>query len=105
MNQYRVLGTCVLIILLNNAVGAQSATVWDPKFYPYCAELGVPGLEPRSFPDQVRMFKEAGFDGIGFFPIWIGGEMDRNLKTADEAGMPVYMFGLIVNLKADEPYD
>lgn len=104
MNRHWVISTCLVLALLGNSVRGQSAR-WDPEFYPYCVEMGVPGVEPRAFPEQVRMLEELGFDGVGCFPVWLGDDMEKNLKIADDAGMKVFMFGSILTLNAKNAYD
>jgi len=97
---YRVLGVYVSVLLLAGAVTGQCAD-WDPKFYAYCMEMGAPGVKAHSFPEQVKMLKEAGYDGAGY-GIWLGEEMDRNLKVLDDAGLQGFMFWTSVNLKAEQ---
>ncbi len=97
---HRVFGLYLAVVFLAGAVAGQCAS-WDPKFYAYCVEMGVPGVKAHSFPEQVGMLKDAGFDGCGY-AIWLGEEMDKNLKIIDDAGLQGYIFWVSVNLKAEQ---
>jgi len=100
MNTYRVLGICLSILISATVVRAQS-TAWKPEFYTYCVEIGAPGVKPHSFPEQVKMLKEIGFDGTGY-AIWLSDDMEKNLKILDDAGLQIYMFWISVNLNAEK---
>lgn len=104
MNRYSIVGLCLLLPILLDSVQGQSFG-WEPKFYPYCVEMGVSGVKSHSFPEHIQMFKEIGFDGAGCFPMWLGADMEKNLKIVDDAGMQVYMFGYPLSLKAENVYD
>lgn len=99
MNANRIIGICLWALVWVVADTGQCAG-WDPKFYAYCVEVGVSGIKPHSFPEQVKMLKEAGYDGCGY-AVWLGDEMERNLKILDDAGLQSFMFWVSVNLKAE----
>ncbi|MDD4868968.1 MAG: TIM barrel protein [Kiritimatiellae bacterium] len=100
MNTYRIIGIYLLILILTGPVEVYSAG-WDPNFYAYCVEVGVPGVKPHSFPDQVKLLKEIGFDGTGY-AIRLGDDMEKNLKILDDAGVHGYIFWASINLKAEK---
>ena len=98
MNMMRV---CVVIVGMILAGQMEVRAGWDPKFYAYCVEVGVPGLKPHALPEQAKLLKEIGFDGAGY-AVWLGDEMEKNLKLLDDNGLQVYMFWTSVNLKAEQ---
>jgi hypothetical protein len=51
----------------------------------------------RSIPEQARMLHELGFDGAGY-ELWLGDDLDKNLRTLDEADLKVYLFWIVVHL-------
>jgi len=78
-------------------------TAWAPKFYGFCVDTH--DAKHRSIPQQARMLRELGFDGVGY-PLWLDENLDKNLRTLDEAGLEVYLLHTVVNLKPDaQPYD
>ena len=52
------------------------------------------------------MLKEIGFDGAGY-ALWLGDDVEKNLKIADEAGVKLHLFWAYVNLNPEKgkPYD
>jgi len=76
---------------------------WAPKLYAFCVE--TPHPKPRSLPEQAKMLRELGFDGVAH-PLWLDENLDKNLRTLDEAGLKVYMLYLTVNVNPKaQPYD
>jgi len=73
---------------------AQAA--WAPKLYGLCMETH--DAKRRSIPEQVRMLRELGFDGAGY-PLWLDENLDKNLRTLDEAGLHVYLLYTSVDVK------
>jgi sugar phosphate isomerase/epimerase len=85
--------------------GQPVAAEWTPAFYPFCVELGVPGVKPRSLADQVQLFRQLGFDGAGD-ELWLDDQLEKNLQTFDQAGLKVYLLYTSINLaRPDRPYD
>lgn len=66
-----------------------------PKLYGFCMELH--DSQKRTLPQQAKMLKELGFDGVGY-PLWIGESLEKNLKTLDDAGLEVYQLYTRVSL-------
>jgi sugar phosphate isomerase/epimerase len=59
--------------------------------------MDVADSKHRSLPEQARMLRELGFDGAAY-GLWVGEDLERNLRTLDEAGLQVYMFETRINL-------
>ena len=76
---------------------------WAPQFYAYC--MDVADAKKRPLPEQVKMLRELGFDGVGY-PLWLGDELDKNLKVVDQAGLKLYIVwtGLDIGGK-NRPFD
>jgi sugar phosphate isomerase/epimerase len=68
---------------------------WAPKLYGFCMDAA--DSRHRSLPEQARMLHELGFDGAGY-ELWLGDELDKNLRTLDEADLKVYLFWIVVHL-------
>ncbi len=76
---------------------------WTPKFYGFCMDTA--DTRRRSIPQQAEMLRNLGFDGAGY-PLWFDQNLDKNLKTLDEAGLKVYLLYTSVNVKSkDAPFD
>ncbi len=76
---------------------------WPPRLYGFCMDL--PAVPNPSIPDQARQLKELGFDGVGY-PLWFGEELDKNLRTLDEAGLELDLVYTAVTLDPQKPaYD
>ena len=85
------------------AAAKQAGSAWAPKLYGFCMEM--PAVKNPSIPDQAQMLRELGFDGVGY-PLWLDEDLDKNLKTLDEAGLDVYLMYATVNVNPDKPpYD
>ena len=98
-----LLPTVVLSVSLAAVLGrAEPPASWPPKLYAFCVE--VPSPKPRPLPDQAKMLHELGFDGAGY-PLWLDDQLEKNLKTLDQAGLKVYMLHTSIDLKAARPYD
>lgn len=103
------IGLCCLSSIVSAEEKSPTATQGNPActtpFYPFCVEVGVPGVQPRPLAEQAQLIKRLGFDGAGY-PLWFGEELDRNLQILDEAGLQVYLLHTSVNLKdTARPYD
>ena len=76
---------------------------WAPKLYGFCMEMH--DAKRRSIPQQAQMLRELGFDGVGY-PLWLDENLDKNLRTLDEAALKVYLLYTKVNIKPGaRPYD
>jgi sugar phosphate isomerase/epimerase len=85
------------------ATDGTQKTSQPPKLYGFCMEL--PAVPNPSVPDQGKLLKELGFDGVGY-PLWFGEELDKNLRTLDEAGLELCLVYTTVNLDPAKPaYD
>jgi sugar phosphate isomerase/epimerase len=85
------------------ASGESGQPVWAPKLYGFCMEIH--DAKKRSIPQQAQMLRELGFDGVGY-PLWLDENLEKNLRTLDEAGLDVYLMYTSINLKPGaEPYD
>jgi sugar phosphate isomerase/epimerase len=84
-----LIGSLLLGLLLGSTARAD-APAWVPKFYPFCVEMGVPGVKPRPLAQQAQVIRELGFDGVGNL-LWLDGQLAENLRTLDEAGLQVYL--------------
>ena len=83
------------------AQGEQAA--WAPKLYGFCMQTH--DAKRRSIPEQAQMLRELGFDGAGY-PLWLDENLEKNLRTLDEAGLEVNLLYASVNLKPGAPpYD
>ncbi|MHB8903264.1 MAG: sugar phosphate isomerase/epimerase family protein [Thermoguttaceae bacterium] len=71
-----------------------------PELYGFCMDL--PAVPKPSIPDQVRLLKELGFDGVGY-PLWFGEELQTNLRTLDDAGLPLHLVYTSINLDPGKP--
>lgn len=77
---------------------------WNPKFFAFCIDSA--DAKKRTFPQQVEMVRELGFDGVGY-EIWTGEAMAANLKLLDEARLQPFIFWIRVNVNpaAKTAYD
>jgi sugar phosphate isomerase/epimerase len=71
-----------------------------PKLFAFC--MNVADTKHRSLPEQAQMLRELGFDGAAY-PLWLGEDLDRNLRTFDQAGLRIYMFEVLADLT--RPFD
>jgi len=70
-------------------------TAWSPKLFAFC--MDVTDSKRRSLSEQARMLREVGLDGAAY-GLWFGEELERNLRTMDEAGLPLYMLETAINI-------
>jgi sugar phosphate isomerase/epimerase len=88
--------------------GAQPAAVpgpdaWAPPLYGFCIETH--DAKKRTLPEQASLLCELGFPGVGY-PLWLDGNLERNLHTLDAAGLKVFLMHTAVNVNSKEPpYD
>jgi sugar phosphate isomerase/epimerase len=66
-----------------------------PKLFGFC--MDVADSKHRSLPEQARMLRDLGFDGAAY-GLWLGKDLDRNLRTFDEAGLNIYLFETRINI-------
>ncbi len=75
---------------------------WAPKLFGFCVD--VADSKHRSIPEQARVLHELGFDGAGY-ELWLGADLDKNLRTLDEAGLKLYLAWIVVHLEPGaQPY-
>jgi len=76
-----------------------------PSFYAYCVGEGG-GTSPGSLADEAKLLREIGFNGAGN-RLWLGNELDRNLKVLDQAGLQTCLLWTTVNVNPAKgaPYD
>ncbi len=97
----------------NQSPAHQRQALWAPKLYPFCME--VSDAKRRSLAQEAQMLRELGFDGVGYL-LWLdnsdapvrrlGEDLEANLRTLDEAGLPVLDLGVSVNVNPNaRPYD
>jgi len=107
---YRLLITVSLGVLASagSICGAEPAPVpgpdgWEPPLYGFCIETH--DANKRSLPEQAQLLGELGFPGVGY-PLWLDGNLERNLQTLDAAGLKVFLMHTAVNINPKEPpYD
>jgi sugar phosphate isomerase/epimerase len=76
---------------------------WAPKLYGFC--MDTHDAKRRSTAEQASMLRELGFDGAGY-PLWLDENLEKNLKTLDDAGLKVYLLHTPVNVSPKAtPYD
>jgi sugar phosphate isomerase/epimerase len=98
-----------LAVLLFAAVGRageprpkadKGRAAWAPKLYGFCIETH--DAKKRSIPEQAQMLRELGFDGVGY-PLWLDENLEKNLRTLDEAGLKAYHLYASVNVDPKSP--
>jgi len=73
---------------------------WAPKLYGFC--MDTHDSKRRSIPEQARMLSELGFAGAGY-RLWLDENLDKNLKTLDEAGLDVFLLHTVASVKPGTP--
>ncbi len=73
---------------------------WWPKLYGFCIETH--DAKKRTLSEQVALLRELGFDGAGY-PLWLDESLEKNLKTLDDAGLPLYLAHTRVSVKPGTP--
>ncbi len=84
MNAHRHVCLLALVLLIAPPARADEKSAKPfpgGGFFALC--VGNHDAKKRSVPDQLRLIAEMGFDSVGY-PIWLGAEMDANLKLLDE---------------------
>lgn len=79
---------------------AGDAPAWRPKLYAFC--VGLPQVKNPSIPQQARMLRQLGFDGVGY-PLWLDDNLEANLKALDDAGLEVYLMYFPVRVDPSRP--
>ena len=99
-----VLAAAILAtVFFGRSIRAEGAPPRAPDLYGFCMDL--PKVPNPSIPDQAKLLKELGFSGAGY-PLWFGEELDKSLRTLDEAGLRLYLVYMTVNLDPENPaYD
>ncbi len=91
------------IVALGQPIQAEEQSPQPPKLYGFCMEL--PAAPNPSIPDQAKLLKELGYDGVGY-ALWFGEEQEKNLRALDEAELDLHLVYMTVNLDPDKPaYD
>ena len=86
-----------------NRADAADQAAWDPELYGFCMEM--PAVPNPLIAKQAEMLAKLGFDGVGY-PLWLDENLDKNLKTLDDAGLRVFHLYASVDLKPGAtPYD
>jgi len=80
--------------------GQKSRAPWPPKLYGFCVETH--DAKQRSIPQQAQMLRELGFDGVGY-SLWLDENLEKNLRTLDEAGLKLYLVHASVNVDPKAP--
>ncbi len=94
--------TMVALLVLGQSLQADEKAR-PLRLYGFCMEL--PAKPSPSIPDQAELLRELGYDGVGY-PLWLGEDMDKNLRALDEAGLELHLVYLTVNIDPDKPaYD
>lgn len=87
---------------------------WAPKLYAFDFEAS--DAKHRSLAEEAGMLRELGFDGVGYL-LWLdqlapklrllGEDLEANLRTLDDAELPLLGVGASVNVdpSAPRPYD
>lgn len=76
---------------------------WAPKLYAFCVD--APAVKNPSIPEQARMLRELGFDGVAY-SLWLDGSLEKNLQALDDAGLELCMLETPINVNPDKPpYD
>jgi len=95
----------VAVALSSVAAVASEPAAWSPKFYVYCLQMGVKGVQQPTPPQQAQLFRELGYDGGGFL-MWYEADLEQNLKALDDAGQGVYLLQVNLNVAPQKPvYD
>jgi len=82
---------------------ARAEKPWWPKLYGFCIETH--DARKRTLSEQAELLRQLGFDGAGY-PLWLGEELEKNLRILDEAGIPLYLAHTRVSVKPGTPaYD
>ena len=98
-----IVTAAMVVSALGKTAFSEGKRPWTPKLYGFCMDM--PAVKNPSVPDHARMLREIGFDGAGY-ALWLGDELDRNLRILDEAGLGVYMLYVPVNVNpAKRPFD
>lgn len=92
--------SALLIAIGPNNVAPAAQPDWSPKFYGFCVETH--DAKHRTLPEQAQLLRELGFDGVGH-PLWLDQDLEKNLRTLDEAGLPLLLVHAAINLKPNEP--
>ena len=75
---------------------AAEQTAWAPELYGLCMDM--PATPIASIAKQAEMLGKLGFDGVGY-PLWLDENLEKNLKTLDDAGLKTFLLYTSINLK------
>lgn len=98
--RYGPAAMAALVILI---CGTSARGDWEPALYGFCMEMH--DAKKRTIPQQAAMLAELGYDGVGY-PLWLDENLDKNLRTLDDAGLKVFQMYVQIKLKPDaQPLD
>lgn len=83
-------------LLPEHGFGAPTAQK-APPIYIYCLEMGLPGVKPRSVPEQAKIIAELGYDGLSGLFI-VDPKLDEYLRAIDEARIQLHMLQIGLNV-------
>jgi sugar phosphate isomerase/epimerase len=67
--------------------------------------MDIPAEQSPSIAEQAKLLARLGFDGVGY-PLWLGEDLPKNLKTLDDAGLKIFHLYTSIDLKpGGVPYD
>ncbi len=95
-------GACGAVLLGALLVGptGRADEMQPPKLFAFC--MNVADSKHRSLPEQAQMLRELGFDGAAY-PLWLGDDLDKNLRIFDAAGLQICLFEAVADLT--RPFD
>jgi len=96
LSTFCIAATLFTGVIAQTTRAEDTAPRWTPKLYGFCME--VSDAKKRTLPQQAEMLAELGFDGVGY-PLWLGDSLDANLRTLDEAKLPVYHLYARINVQ------
>ena len=80
----------------------QRQASWAPKLYAF--DMEASDAKSRSLAEEAQMLRELGFDGVAYL-LWyddpdsklrrLGENLDENLRTLDQVGLPLLGVGVI----------
>jgi len=97
MRNHSILLSILLLSMLQCPARSEELREQDvPALYGFCMEIS--DAKKRTIAEQVEMLAELDFEGVGY-PLWLDGQMEKNLAAIDKAGLDAAVFYTRVNLK------
>ena len=82
---------------------AADKAAWTPQLYGFCMDM--PATPNPSISEQAQLLRRLGFDGAGY-PLWLDENLEKNLKTLDDAGLKIFHLYTSIDLKPGAvPFD